>query len=165
MRKVAGYDLRMLATKADLGNHTNLDAVATSEQEHVDDCVGGSDKDSMMEQEKLSRRGVVSDVIGIVNPIDHLAPTNIKYEMSEPLQDKLVEEICESSEAGSNEINETEGGDPKESLEDTTTQDGAIIANNLEEIYESTQEIFELAKAGINETEDAGPEEMPRDAA
>ena len=32
--------MRTLATKADLGNHTNLDAAATSKQEHVDDYIG-----------------------------------------------------------------------------------------------------------------------------
>ena len=45
-----------------------------------------------------------------------------------------------------------------------STQDSIAVDNDLEEIYESTQEIFGLAKAGIDEMEDAGPKEMPRDA-
>ena len=175
-KDTAGYNMRTLAMKADQGSHINLDAAATSKQEQVDDCVGGGDEDGMADWEKLSRRGVVPDGIRIVDPIDYLAPTIIKYErlpqklvkagleMSEPLQDELVKEICESSEAGLNEINETEGDGPEEPLEDTATQDGVTVANDLEEIYDLIQEIFELAKAGIGETENVGPEEMPRNA-
>ena len=44
-RDAAGYDLRVMATEADPGSHINPDATATTRQEHVDDHVGGGDKD------------------------------------------------------------------------------------------------------------------------
>ena len=61
-RDAAGYGLRVMATEADLGSHTNPDATATTWQEHVDDCVGGGDKDGVMDQRKLSRRKSVDPI-------------------------------------------------------------------------------------------------------
>ena len=92
----------------------------------------------MVDSAKPSRRGADPDAIRIVDPIDHLAPTIIKYEgplqklvragleMSKHLQDELVKESCESYGAGLTETNETEGDGPDEppegaaALEDDT---------------------------------------------
>ena len=86
-KDTAGYNMRSLAAKAGLGSYINLDAAATSEQEHMDYCVGGGGKDGIADQEKLPRKGVVPDVIRIINPINYLAPTIIKYES---LPQKLI---------------------------------------------------------------------------
>ena len=63
-----------------------------------------------------------------------------------------------------NAINETKGDGLEEPRRDTGTQDSVAIAKDVEEIYKSIQELFELATAGIVKMEDAGPEEMPWDA-
>ena len=44
-------------------------------------------------------------------------------------------------EIGLNEISETEGDDLEGPLRNTATQDGNPIDNDLEELYELTQEI------------------------
>ena len=61
----------------------------------------------MVDQEKLSGKEVVPDAVRIIDPIDHLAPTDKKYkrplqnlvkaslEISETPQNGLVKEICE----------------------------------------------------------------------
>ena len=83
---------------------------------------------------------------------------------SEPLRNGLAKE-----EGGSDcDLELKDGVDSKLSKRTKVTHSLkglADAANDLEEIYESVQEAFELAKTGIGETEDAGPEEMPRDPA
>ena len=71
-REAVGYGLRVMAAKANIESHINTDATTTNRQEHVDDCVGGSDRDGVASQKTLSRRKGV-------NPIDRLALTTIKY--------------------------------------------------------------------------------------
>ena len=108
-----------------MGSQITLDATAKSKEEHVDDRVGGGEEDGMAFQEKLSREGVVPDAIRIIDPTDRIATTIVKYEnlpqmlmkagleTSEPLQDELAKEICESSRAG---LNEAMSDGPKDPL-------------------------------------------------
>ena len=140
----AGYDTRKLATKTSLGNRSNLDAIATSKVGHVGDCVRDGDEDSLADQKKLKTKGVAPDAIRIINPIDRIVSSIIKYEYlpqilvkaglerSEPLQNELAKESCESPEAG---LNKTEGDCPTEPFEDTPTQDDITAADDLEEVY------------------------------
>ena len=72
--------MRLLATKADLGNLIHRSTAATSKQEPVDDGHEGG----TTAQERLSRRKVVFNVSSIINPSDHHNPTISKYES--PLQ-------------------------------------------------------------------------------
>ena len=72
-REAVDYGLRVMATEADLGSHINPDATAMNRQEHVNNCIGGSDEDSMLDPKTLSRRKSV-------DPIGRLALTTIKYE-------------------------------------------------------------------------------------
>ena len=55
---------------------------------------------------------------------------------------KLVKVICKLSESGLNEISKTEGDGPEELRRNATTQDVVAGDNDLEEIYESTQENY-----------------------
>ena len=52
----------------------------------------------------------------------------VGLEMSKALQDELVEEIHKSSEAGSNEINESKGDGPEETPREATQDD--VTAND-----------------------------------
>ena len=82
----------------------NLDATATTKQEHVDDYSRGGDEDGVVEQTELNRREVNSSVHRTINSIGLRAPTTIKYEnplqkldkagreWTKPLQDDLDEE-------------------------------------------------------------------------
>ena len=74
----------------------------------------------------------------------------------------LVKESHEASEAGLDASSKTKGNNPMDLLGSTDTQDGITIANHLEEIYNSIQEVFKLVNDGIGETKDAGPKEKPR---
>ena len=47
-RGAADYDTRAPATQAALESHIDLEAAATSKEEHVNDCVGGGDEDSVV---------------------------------------------------------------------------------------------------------------------
>ena len=95
-----------MASEADLGRHINPDAAATTKQKHVDDYVGGGDKDGVVDREKLSRRDVVSNANKIVDPLGLFAPTTIKYES---LLQKLVNAGLERSEPLQGELDKEEG--------------------------------------------------------
>ena len=176
-RGAADYDARALATQAALGSHSDLDAVATSKEQHASDCVGGGNEDSMLDQEKLSGKGIVPGAVRIIDPIDRLAPIDIKYkrplhnlvkaslEMSETPQNELVEEIGKLIEAGLNKLGKTKGDGPEAPHRSTSTQADVPVTNDIQESYETVQKVFKVTKAGAEETEDAGPEEMPRDTA
>ena len=55
-RVTAGYNLRVLATEADLGSHINPDAAVRIKQEYVDNRVGDGDEDGVVDQKKLIRK-------------------------------------------------------------------------------------------------------------
>ena len=97
----ADYDTRAPATQAALGSHIDPEAAATSKKEHANNRVGVGDKDSVVDQEKLSGKGVVPIAVRIIDPIDHLASTNIKYKR--PLQSLLTASL-EVSEILQNEL-------------------------------------------------------------
>ena len=95
---------RVTTTEDDPGNYINPDTAASTNQEHLDDCIGGGDRDDGADRKMLSRRGVVSDVNKIVNPLGLRASTTIKHEsplqrmtkarpeQDQPLQDELNKE-------------------------------------------------------------------------
>ena len=89
-----------MAAEADLESHINSDATATNRQEHVDDCVGGGDRDGVASQKTLSRRKGVE-------PIGRLALTTIKYEN---LLQEVVEAGLERGEPLQGELDKEDGG-------------------------------------------------------
>ena len=76
---------------------------------------------------------------------------------------KRTKDIHEPIKSNSEDMDETENA--KEPLRDNFIQDCIDVNSDLEEIHEATKRNYETAKVEIGETEDAGPEEMPGNAA